>query len=362
MRLLLLISLYVFTTAHARFDLEESHTTASLRGIDSLGAGIAWASGANGTVRRTEDGGYLWQLCTIPPGAEALDFRAIQAADAQTALVMSSGKGALSRVYRTTDGCQTWTLLFTNPDPDGFWDGLRLDAKRQHGILWGDPIPAQDGSFVLYETFDAGLHWTRSQAPSLKAAAPGIGGFAASNSTLSFLPLAFATGGPNGPYLYLADATCTPNSMPTATRQDPASCLRTAATWRLIKLPMSGATATAGIFSFAQHGVNWVAVGGDFSHPEVRTGTAAFSSDRGLNWLPARSLPAGYRSAVAYDEAAQTWLAVGPTGSDISRDNGQTWQPILGPAATGWNAISLPFVVGARGRIARVQPNAFAGR
>ena len=349
--LLLAVFLCAFTAAHAQFDLEESHTTASLRGVDSVGSGIAWASGSNGTVRRTEDGGYLWQLCTIPPGADKLDFRAIQALDAQTALVMSSGKGDLSRVYRTTDGCQTWTLLFTNPDPEGFWDGLRFDPKRRHGILWGDPVPAKDGSFVLYETFDAGQHWTRSKAPTLKAAAPAIGGFAASNSTLSFSPLAFATGGPNGPYLYLADPTCTV----TSTQQNPASCLRDAVTWLPIKLPMVGATATAGIFSFTAHGSSWVAVGGDFSQPEARIGTAAFSANKGASWLPAKSLPGGYRSAVAYDEAARAWLATGPTGSDRSLDDGQTWQPLTGLTATGWNAISLPFVVGSKGRIARIQ-------
>jgi hypothetical protein len=70
-----------------------SPTTADLRGIDNVGKGIAWASGTNGTVLRTEDAGYLWQRCTIPPNAEHLDFRGIQAFDANTAIVMSSGPG-----------------------------------------------------------------------------------------------------------------------------------------------------------------------------------------------------------------------------------------------------------------------------
>ena len=76
----------------AQFDIEDSRTTASLRGIHNVGGGVAWASGSNGTVLRTEDGGYLWQTCNIPPGAEKLDFRGIQAFDENTAIVMSSGK------------------------------------------------------------------------------------------------------------------------------------------------------------------------------------------------------------------------------------------------------------------------------
>ncbi len=53
--------------ANAQWEIEESHTTASLRGIHNAGGGVAWACGTNGTVLRTEDGGYLWQTCTIPP-------------------------------------------------------------------------------------------------------------------------------------------------------------------------------------------------------------------------------------------------------------------------------------------------------
>src|SRR5580704_386958 len=126
---ILLILLATLTTASSRaqFDIEDSHTTASLRGIHNVGGGVAWASGTNGTVLRTEDGGYLWQTCNIPPGAEKLDFRGVQAFDENTAIVMSSGPGDQSRLYKTTDGCQTWNLLFTNPDKEGFWDVLQFE-------------------------------------------------------------------------------------------------------------------------------------------------------------------------------------------------------------------------------------------
>jgi photosystem II stability/assembly factor-like uncharacterized protein len=63
--------------AHAQWTIENSGTTADLRGIFNVGGGVAWASGTNGTVLRTEDGGYVWQACTIPPDAEHLDFRGI---------------------------------------------------------------------------------------------------------------------------------------------------------------------------------------------------------------------------------------------------------------------------------------------
>src|ERR1700677_5126226 len=85
--LLLLIATLPAKKIQAQFDIEESHTTASLRATQNVGNGVAWASGTNGTVLRTADAGYLWQTCTIPPGAEKLDFRGIQAFDANTGIV-----------------------------------------------------------------------------------------------------------------------------------------------------------------------------------------------------------------------------------------------------------------------------------
>src|SRR5580692_10939845 len=176
-------------------DIEDSHTTASLRGIHNVGGGVAWASGTNGTVLRTEDGGYLWQTCTIPPGAEKLDFRGIQAFDRNTAIVMSSGKGDISRLYKTTDGCRTWKLILTNPDPEGFWDAIQFTANHETGLLYGDPV---EGQFVEFSTSDFGEHWLRStNAPSARE---GESLFAASNSSLLYQAgkALIVTGGPSG--------------------------------------------------------------------------------------------------------------------------------------------------------------------
>ena len=101
---------------------------------------------------------------------------------------------------------------------------------------------------------------------------------------------------------------------------------------------------SSGIFSLAfRDATHGVAVGGDYKQPERRDGTAAFTSDGGVTWTAASEPPAGYRSAVAWDEMLRAWVAVGPTGSDISYDDGKMWKQF---DKAGWNALSLPWAVG----------------
>src|SRR5580698_1276464 len=87
------------------WQMQESGTTAGLRGFDSVDGTVAWASGTEGTVLRTTDGGAHWTKCATPDADKdgaSLDFRGVQAWDAQTAIVMASGPGDKSRLYKTT--------------------------------------------------------------------------------------------------------------------------------------------------------------------------------------------------------------------------------------------------------------------
>jgi photosystem II stability/assembly factor-like uncharacterized protein len=319
--------LLTMATASGQWNLAESGSTAGLRGIHNLGTGVIWASGANGTVLRSEDDGYMWQQCTVPPGAANLDFRAVFGWNANHAMVMSSGPAAASRLYETIDGCATWRLLFENPDKDGFWDALAFRGSA--GFILGDPV---NGRFVLYRSDDRGRHWRRDNDPGLAAAPNGESVFAASNSALLVLPnsrVLLATGGLGGPRLFRLDKS---------------------RHWTATKLPLAGSKPTAGAFSIAfrdeRHGV---AVGGDFQQPTRTAGTAAWTSDGGVTWHSANELPSGYRSSVGWAKRIGAWITVGPNGSDLSRDDGHTWKRF---DSAGWNALSLPWVAGAKGRIA----------
>jgi hypothetical protein len=138
--------------------------------------------------------------------------------------------------------------------------------------------------------------------------------------------------------------------------------------WSRTRLPLAGEGDSAGIFSLGWRKIaerpGWaamVAIGGDYSKPEKTEGTAAFEGSDG--WTAAEKPPHGYRSAVAWDADLGAWIAVGTNGSDISYDDGKTWQPLdSAPEGGNWNAISLPWVVGSKGRIARLNPKPLKDR
>jgi len=347
-------------SAHAQWELQTSNTTADLRGIHSIGNGIAWASGTNGTVLRTEDSGYVWQSCSIPPGAEKLDFRGIQAFDANTAIVMSSGKGDLSRLYKTTDGCHSWKLIFTNPDKDGFWDAIMYDSADDTTFILGDPVR---GKFRLFtqqgEDKPFGFNWN---GHPLNAQA-GQAAFAASNSVLTLNlgegMFSFVTGGSRSEIIHEEHGIDYKKGM--------------FSEWSRSPLPFLPSE-SSGAFSVASAPAeksepdikHSVVVGGDYRKPDSPIQTAAYSDDWGYKWQPAQTPPHGYRSSVAYDAESKTWITVGPNGTDVSTDDGKNWRPLLPDPARheapdadrNWNAISLPFVVGPKGRIGKLNAGA----
>ena len=342
--------------------MQSSGTTAGLRGIHTVGGGVAWASGTGGTVLRTEDGGYMWQRCGMPPEAEKLDFRGIWAWDADTAVVMSSGPGDQSRIYKTTDGCSHWKLLFTNPDKDGFWDAMGFITEKPYrnsrktnapyqGFLVGDPV---NGSFLIYATTNSGEtwhKWIKSKSYHPVASQPGESLFAASDTSIlvpgSNGPFAFVTGGKSGSRLLLAQY------------HSPFDAARWLS-FTVIPLRFP-AGADSGAFSIASRRfgngsrADLMIVGGDYSHPN-EPGNSAFVSGRprigGMhNTQYPTKPPHGFRSAVAWDADAKAWIAAGTNGSDISYDDGKTWAPLDNG---NWNALSLPWIVGPHGRIARL--------
>jgi photosystem II stability/assembly factor-like uncharacterized protein len=313
---------------------QTSNTTGSLRGVSAVNERVVWASGSGGTYLRTTDGGTNWNAATVP-GAESLDFRGIRAIDERTVFLMSIGSGDKSRIYKTTDAGEHWTLQFTEPDAKGFLDAIAFwDAA--HGIVVGDAL---GGAAEVRTTDDGGVHWTRQATPP---ALDKEGSFAASNSCLSVRGKKdawYATGGPGaGRVFHSKDG---------------------GRHWNVVPTPIRNDGAAAGIFSLAladaRHGM---AVGGDYGKDKENMGNIVVTSDGGRTWVAPAARPAGFRSAVLYLADRKAWIVTGTSGSDISTDGGVTWKLFDSGSYNAMSFVSVGagWAVGGRGRIARFKP------
>jgi photosystem II stability/assembly factor-like uncharacterized protein len=341
-----LLGMSPFCVCRAQWEPQQSGTRARLREVSAVSSQVAWASGARGSVLRTVDGGATWQSLTVP-GAGELDFRDVHALDDRTAHVLSIGAGELSRIYQTIDAGGTWTLSFRNDDPKGFLDAISF-WKSGGGLAQGDPI---DGKFLILATNDSARSWSRVKASGIPPALPGEGAFAASGTCLVVQgdrKAWFGTGGAAVARVFRSTDR--------------------GRAWSAHETPIMAGSPSAGIFSITfrddRHGV---AVGGDYRQPEKTVRTLALTSDGGQTWrLPMGSPPFGFRSAAVYVPGSlpPALVAVGPTGSDLSTDDGETWRSL---GATGFHAVAFAgpqsgWAVGDDGVIARFTGDFVSGR
>jgi photosystem II stability/assembly factor-like uncharacterized protein len=319
------------------WEAQESGTSAGIRGLSVVSDAVAWASGSDGTYLRTTNGGENWESATIPNASE-LDFRDIEAFDAEAALVLSAGEPAT--VFKTTDAGGSWTKQYRNDTPGVFFDSMAFwDAET--GVAFSDPV---EGSFLIIKTTDGGTTWEPLPSGNLPPPAVGEAGFAASGTSIAVQGMTHAWIGTGG---------------------SAARVLRTTdqgRTWSAAETPIRSGQPSTGIFSVAfLDDTSGVIVGGDYQSPENRAANSARTTDGGLTWTLVLEPPLGYRSSVTYvpKAATPTLVAVGTSGSDISTDGGRTWSHL---GSVGYNVVgfapsgSIGWAAGADGRIVKITP------
>lgn len=328
------LTLFVAVSTEAQWIRQTINTTASFRGLSVVNEKVVWASGTGGTVVKTTDGGKTWRIIRVPE-ADKLDFRDIEAFDANTAYVLSIGNGESSRIYKTTNGGQTWQLQFKNTDEKAFYDAIACwDSSTC--VAMSDPV---NGRFVLRALYTHAMGGSNGNPVfNMPPAKEGEAAFAASGTCLITQGkdgLFMVTGGNDARVFYSNNR---------------------GRTWVVTETPFVKGTAGSGIFSIAMYdSKNGVIVGGNYEKPDEASRNMAFTRNGGGVWNPGLGL-SGYRSGVAYIDS-KTIIAVGTNGTDISYDGGETWRKfgsenLNAVAARGKKAI---WAVGPNGMVAKMQ-------
>jgi photosystem II stability/assembly factor-like uncharacterized protein len=258
-----------------------------------------WASGSKGHVASSVDGGKTWRVEQVK-GFETLDFRSCYAFDDKKVIIANAGEPA--HILKTIDGGLSWKIVYKNEAKGAFIDGIDFWNEKE-GFVFGDPI---DSKMLMLKTEDAGETWTEVvSAPVLKE---GEASFAASGTTLRCLKkstVVVATGG-SVARLWISE--------------DKGNA------WHTTETKMIQGAQGRGIFSVAFQKNKAVMVGGDFENDKSQPDQSFYSKDQGRTWKPSETFVRGWRECVEFI-AGSVWIATGPSGMEISSDDGRNWIP-----------------------------------
>jgi photosystem II stability/assembly factor-like uncharacterized protein len=286
----------------------------SLRGLFAIDRSTAWACGSEGTIIRCRNAtlpSIAFDIFAIP-GFEKSEFRSIHAWDANTCIVATAGQPA--KIFKTTDGGQTWKTVFSSDHAASFFNGMKF-FNPSEGVVFGDPL---SGCLELLVTLNSGDSWKRLNVENSPPVFDGEAGFAASNSSMLLLrdDVWIGLGGRNGVARILRCTNFRKNASHNTTLH-----------WSSMEIPLLSSSPSRGIFSLASAGQSVVAVGGDYKEMVNKDGTIAVSDLTGKSWrVPLQQSTRGFRSCVIFSATDQHWIAVGPTGSDVAIELDR-WQP-----------------------------------
>jgi|TARA_B110000438_G_scaffold232953_1_gene228852 photosystem II stability/assembly factor-like uncharacterized protein len=283
------------------FSLEKlsSNVDASFRGLDVINKKLVWVSGTKGTVLKTTDGGNTWENISVPNSIET-DFRDIEGFDKNTAIVM--GISSPARFYKTKNGGKNWDLVYFNEHKEVFFDGMSFwDSKN--GIAFSDPV---NGQHYLIRTKDGGETWQEIPSYLIPKKLEIEYGFAASGTGIPVFgnkTVWLGMGGLQSRVFKSNDGGMN---------------------WIAVETPLVHGGQSTGIYSLAfKNKKVGIAVGGDYTDQNIKN-TMVFTENGGITWhLPENQINE-YRECVAHYRG-NIFIAVGPSGMDITKDNGKNW-------------------------------------
>ncbi len=293
-----LILLFLVQNINAqKIEIVADSIQSSFRGLSVVDNNILWVSGSNGTVGKSIDGGKSWKWMIVK-GFEKTDFRDIEAFSKTTAVIMGIAEPAY--ILRTTDGGESWNVVFENKTKGMFLDAMEF-WNDQSGIVLGDPI---NNRFYIARTFDGGKTWRDIPERNKPIVDSGEACFASSGTNIRKLNKAeavFISGGLSS-HIFIRD--------------------------KKISIPILQGKQSTGANSIAvKNSKTMIVVGGDFATKDATNKNCVITTDGANTWFSPKIPPSGYRSSVEYLKKNK-WITCGLNGVDISNDDGMNWKPI----------------------------------
>ena len=203
---------------------------------------------------------------------------------------------------------------YINNDTLCFLDGMDF-WDDQNGLAFGDPL---NGAHFILFTNDGGKSWERVEEDKIPVPLSIEAGFAASGTSIQCI-------GDGVAYIGLGG--------------EEARILKTedfGKSWSAFETPMLHGTAGKGIYSLCfKDELNGVAVGGNWENKNCDS-SKIYTNDGGLTWNLSEGIQE-YRSCVTHLQG-DIFIATGSSGTDISYDNGVSWESI---SSEGYNAIQF---------------------
>jgi len=274
----------------------------SFRGLSVINDNTVWVSGNSGWIGRSKDGAKNWEFKRVA-GFETLDFRSLYAFNSHHAIIANAGSPAY--ILKTNDGGNNWKVVYQNNHADAFFDGIDFWNERE-GMIYGDPI---EGHMFLLITKDGGNTWTeipKTQRPLLNE---GEASFAASGTGIRCYgksKVIISTGGKSSRLF---------------------ESINKGASWIVLTPPILHGESSTGIFSVAFRDKKGIVVGGDYLRDSLKVKHVLLTRDAGKTWQTPATPTRGYRECVEY-VTNKALMATGPSGIDISYNEGRDWQPL----------------------------------
>ncbi len=317
--LLLLLSIQNFVSFSQKITLVTSGSKTSLRGLSVVNNNIIWASGSNGTVAKSTNGGINWQWMKVT-GFEKNDFRDIEAFDSNTAIIMCIASPAY--ILKTTDGGDSWKTVFIDTAKEMFLDAMYFKDDN-NGIVIGDPI---NNKTFIATTNNGGKTWLKQDSTTILANGEAFFASSGSNVLVNKNNTYFVSGGIKSKLYTNYTAT---------------------------EIPILQGLESTGANSIAIYKNNEIIVGGDFAKDTSTYQNCVLYNTKYKKISLPKNPPNGYRSCVTFIKK-ETAISCGLNGVDISYDAGKNWQLI---SKEGFNVVAKAkkgtaiFLAGGKGKI-----------